>query len=352
MLVMDRRLLILTEGVRDPLAAKTGISVIRYRPEGVVAVLDSAQAGRTAEEVFGVGGELPVVGSLDDPPAADADTLLIGVAPPGGKLPGPMRRIVLDAIERGMNVESGLHEFLSEDAELRDAAARSGAILKDVRKNDERDVATRQGIDPQCLRIQTIGNDCSVGKMIAAIEVSRALRRGEHDGKFVATGQTGILIEGEGCPIDTVVGDFINGAAERLVLANQHHPILLIEGQGSLIHPRYSAVTLGLLHGCMPDGLILCYEVGRERVFGMDHVPLAPLERVIDLYERAANVMHPCRVIGVAMNSRRCSDAEAEAERERVRERLGLPVCDVLRHGPGELADAVLQYGKVIGKLS
>ena len=348
---MTRRLLILTEGVADPLAAKTAASVIRYRPEQVVAILDSTHAGRTGDELLGVGGGLPVVGSLDEPPAREADTLLIGIAPPGGKLPGAMRRIVLDAIHRGMNVESGLHEFLSDDPELRDAAARSGSVLKDVRKNDERDVATRRGIDPQCLRIQTIGNDCSVGKMVAAIEVHRALRERGRGSKFVATGQTGILIEGEGCPIDTVVADFINGAAERLVLANQHHPILMIEGQGSLVHPRYSSVTLGLLHGCLPDGLILCYEVGRERVRGMEHVPLPPLERVAELYEAMANAMHPCRVIGVAMNSRRCSDAEAEAERERVRERFGLPVCDVLRHGPGELVDAVLRHGEAIGKL-
>ena len=157
-------------------------------------------------------------------------------------------------------------------------------------------------------------------------------RRGV-DAKFVATGQTGILVEGDGCPIDCVVADFVSGAVEKQILANQHREVLFVEGQGSIAHPRYSAVTLGILHGCQPQGMILCYEAGRQYVHSMEHVPLKPLAELIAAYETMAGLMLPARVIGVAMNSRNLSDQAAEAERERVRNDLGIPVCDVIRHG-------------------
>jgi uncharacterized NAD-dependent epimerase/dehydratase family protein len=336
-----RRIVILTEGYSNPHAGKTAACVIRYRREEVLAVLDSTQRGKTAGALLGAGGDLPIVGSLAEVPTAD--TLLIGIAPPGGRVPAAWRSIILEAIGRGMNVVSGLHDFLSDDAEFAAAAREHGARLHDVRKNRERDVANRQGIRPDCLRIHTVGHDCSVGKMVVSVEVAAALKAAGHDAKFVATGQTGIMIEGDGLPIDCVVADFVNGAAEKLVLQNQHHDILLIEGQGSLVHPRYSAVTLGLLHGCMPHGLILCYEVGRERIGGMEQFAIPPLAELVRINEAMANLMHPCRVIGIGMNSRRVGADEAEAERRRVRAELGLPVCDVLRHGPDDLVQAVLR---------
>ena len=191
---------------------------------------------------------------------------------------------------------------------------------------------------------------CSVGKMVTAIETQRALVRQGFDAKFVATGQTGIMVEGDGCPIDCVVADFINGAAERLVLANQDHDILVIEGQGSLCHPRYSPVTLGLLHGCMPDGLILCYEVGRTMVRRMEHLPLPSLNEQRRLFETMASVMHPCRVIGIGMNSQYVTPEQAEKERERMEAEMGLPVCDVIRHGPETLVSAVLEQKEELGK--
>ena len=201
-----------------------------------------------------------------------------------------------------MTVVSGLHDFLADDVELAQAAARHGGQLVDLRRNDEHDVANRRGIRQGCLRIHTVGNDCSVGKMVAAVELARGLARAGVDAAFVATGQTGILVAGGGCPVDRVIGDFISGAAEKLVLANQQHEVIVVEGQGSLFHPRYSGVTLGLLHGLMPHGLILCYEMGRTAVAGMEDVPLPPLGKVVEFYEAAANLMHPCRVIGVAVN--------------------------------------------------
>jgi uncharacterized NAD-dependent epimerase/dehydratase family protein len=332
-------MIILTDGYNDSHTAKTAVCVIRYRPEEVVAVFDRGGAGKTAGELLGVGGAIPVVGALANAPAAN--TLLLGIAPPGGKIPPQWRPILLEAICRGMKVVSGLHDFLGDDPEFVRAAAEHGAELVDLRRNDEHDVAGRQGIREACLRIHTIANDCSCGKMVTAVEVTQGLNQAGVDAVFVATGQTGILVAGSGCPVDRVISDFVSGAAEKLVLANQHHEVMLIEGQGSLFHPRYSGVTLGLLHGVMPHGLIACYEMGRKAVGDMKDVRLPPLRKLLEFYEAAANIMHPCRVIGVAVNGQKYSDAEVAAECRRVEEELGLPACDVIRHGPGKLVEAV-----------
>lgn len=336
-----RRMAIITDGFNDAHTAKTAICLLRYRPEEVVAVLDRSSAGKACREVFGVGGNIPCVGTLDEAPEANA--LVIGIAPPGGKIPSQWRPVILEAIARRMTVISGMHEFLRDDEEFRRAAEQHGAALVDLRNNNEHDVADRVGLRAGCLRIHTIANDCSCGKMVAAYEVARGLNRSGVDAAFVATGQTGILIAGEGCPVDRVIADFVSGAAEKLVLANQRHEVIVVEGQGSLFHPRYSGVTLGLLHGLMPDGLILCYAMGRQCVVGMEPLPLPPLEKVVEFYESAANLMHPCRVIGVAVNGLNFSDDEVAAECEQVGRRLGLPACDVLRHGPEKLVEAVVR---------
>lgn len=337
----NRRIVILTDGRTNPVSAKTASCVIRYKPEEVVALLDTTQPGKTSQELLGIGGAIPVVAKLADAPSAN--TLLIGIAPSGGKLPPAWRAILLEAIDRGMNLVSGLHDFMSNDPEISAAAAKRGVEIYDVRKNNERDVANRKDLREDCLRIHTVGQDCSVGKMLASVELAIALKKRGHDAKFIATGQTGIMVEGDGCPVDCVVSDFVNGAVEKLVLANQHHDIVVVEGQGSLSHPRYSAVTLGLLHGCAPHGMILVYEAGRQNVLGMDYIPLPPLKKIAEVNETMAQLAIPSsRIIGVAMNSRVLSADEAEAERERVRRELGVPVCDVIRHGPDELVDAIL----------
>ncbi len=336
----NRRLVILTDGHSEPLTAKTACSVIRYCPEDVVAVFDRQTVGRTAGDVLGVGGAIPVIGDLADAPTATS--LMIGIAPSGGKIPTAWREIILQAIDRRMNIVSGLHTFLVDDPEFAAAAAEQGVELIDVRRNQERDVATREGIREDCLRIHTVGNDCSVGKMVTSIEVVRGLTQRGSDAQFVATGQTGIMISGAGCPVDRVVSDFVSGAVEKLLRENQDHDVLLIEGQGSLAHPKYSCVTLGLLHGCLPHGLIMCYEAGRQSVHGMDSVSLASLSHLKSVYETMANLMQPCRLIGVSMNSRILTAGQAEDERRRVRDELGVPVCDVFRHGPDDLVQAVL----------
>jgi len=341
---MSRRIIILTQGHTEPHAGKTAASVIRYRGQDVVALLDGTEAGRTSGQLLGV-GNVPIVARLDDVP--EANTLLLGIAPPGGKIPLAWRAIILDAIRRRkMDVISGLHDFVSDDPEFSAAANSSGVNIYDVRRNTEKTIARRIGLRPECLRVHTVGHDCSIGKMVVSIEVTNGLKKRGYDAKFIATGQTGILVEGDGLPIDCVVADFVSGAAEKLVLENQHHDIVVVEGQGSLVHPSYSGVTLGLLHGCAPQALILCYEIGRERVTGVESVQIPPLAEIKRIYDVMSNIHQPCEIIGIGINSRRVSAGEALRERERTKAEFGLPACDVFRDGPDELVEAVIRFRK------
>lgn len=368
---MPQRIAILTEGQTNPLSAKTAVSLLRYRGDEVVALIDSQSVGQSCQTLLGCGGDTPIVQGLDDLPQADppVNELIVGVASPGGRLPPPMRDTILEAARRGIDVTAGMHQFLTDDPAIVAAAKAGGATLRDLRKNHERDVADRLDLRPDCLKIHTVGQDCSCGKMVASVEVTLGLQALGQDAKFVATGQTGILVApginasltmtdderndptAGGSPIDCVVADFINGASERLVKRNQHHDIIVLEGQATLVHPSYSSVTYGLLHGTLPDGLILCYEADRPHMHGRTHLPLTPLPVIKQLYEHVANLEQPCKFIGVALNSRRLTtDAAVEDERKRVEDELGLPVCDVYREGPAVLAEAVMALKQELGK--
>lgn len=334
------RILILTEGKTNPTDAKTATGVIRYRPEAVAGILDSTLAGKTCGEVLGVGGDLPVVGSIGD---VDADTLLIGIAPSGGRLPESWRRVVREAIERGMEIVSGLHTFLGNDPEFAALARKHGVAIHDVRRPPaDLTVSKNAARLSPTFRVHTVGHDCSVGKMLVALEIDRALRNRGRSSRFIASGQTGIMIAGSGVAVDAVVSDFVAGAIEREVLANEDADFLLVEGQGSLIHPMYSGVTLGLLHGCAPQAMVMCLDATRTEVRHCD-MPMVSTEIVIDLYERLARVLVPSsRVIGIAINTSRLSEARAEEELERTHQSTGLPVTDVIRYGSEPLVAAVL----------
>lgn len=335
-----RRIVLLTDGHSTPFLAKTAINLLRYRGQDVVGVLDQQEAGKTASEVLGVGGLTPVVAHLQQVPQADA--LYIGIAPPGGKLPPEWRGLILEAIERGWDIVSGLHDFVHLNPEYAQAARRAGVHLVDVRHNHYREIAAGRGLSERCIRIHTVGHDCSLGKMVVAVEVQQALQAAGHRANFLATGQTGIMISGQGVPVDCVVADFVNGAIEHLVRATEDADFQLIEGQGSISHPAYSAVTLGLLHGCAPDGLIYCYEAGRTFVKGLDQVPLPTCEEQLDVLQRIANLRHPCQVLGIAVNTRLLSPEAAAEEVQSAERRFGLPACDVYRDGPAKLVAAVV----------
>ncbi len=367
---MPQRLAILTEGRSNPISAKTAVSLMLYRAPECVALIDAQTAGTTAQQTLGFGGAVPIVATLQDVDTlGGADTLAIGVAPAGGKLPPAMRATVLEAARRGMTIVSGLHQFLSSDPEIAQLAKQHGSTIYDVRKNDEQDVADRIGLNDTCLRIHTVGQDCSCGKMMTSTELAIELQKRGHDAKFVATGQTGIMVapgvnahlpprnlkpgeledpSGGGCPVDCVVADFINGACEKLVKRNQHHDIIVLEGQATLAHPSYSSVTYGLLHGSLPHGLIMCYEANRPHMVGREHLPLMPLDKLIKLYDHVSNLEGDCQFIGVSLNSRllKGNTAAIEDEVKRIEDTLQLPCCDPIHHGPGKLADAVMKLKK------
>lgn len=339
---MSRKMVLLTWGYSNPRTAKTAAGLLRYCPNECVAVFDPDNAGRAAQEFLEAGGRTPIIARLDEAPTGN--TLVMGIAPPGGRIPEAWRAVLLEAMDRGMNLLSGLHDFLSDDPELKAAAEKRGVTITDVRKNNFRQIAKRTGLNPNCLRVHTVGHDCSIGKMVVSLEVINGLKKRGVDAKFVATGQTGIMVEGSGLPLDCIVADFVSGGAEQLVLENQHHEVILIEGQGSLVHPSYSGVTLSLLHGCLPHALILGFEAGRDTVGGLEHVPLPRLERIRELFETMASIHQPCETIGLALNGRRVSPFEANELAKRVEARMHLPVVDVIRDGPDRLLDAVEQF--------
>lgn len=335
---MQRKMVLLTWGHSNPRTAKTATGLLRYCPDECIAVLDPDHAGKKAQEFLEVGGDTPIIASLDEAPGAD--TLVLGIAPPGGKIPPAWRTVIFQAIDRDMNILSGLHDFISDDAELAAAASAKGVVISDVRKNTFKQIARRDSFNSTCCRLHTVGHDCSVGKMVVSLELERGLKARGRDACFVATGQTGIMVSGAGLPIDCMVADFVNGASEKLVLDTQHHELIVVEGQGSLVHPSYSAVTLGLLHGCAPHGLVFVFEAGRETVGGLEHVPLPSLQKQRELFETMASIYQPCETIGFAMNGRRLNKSQADELARSIESEMGLPVVDVIRDGPDRLVDA------------
>ena len=351
----SHRFLILADGQFGPMSSKTANSCIRYLPERVVGVFDRTQAGKTAQEVLGFGGAIPVVGdfaqglALGGEEGGGATAVLIGIAPMGGRLPDEWRDWLRQAIERKLEIWSGLHTFISDDPELGGLARRLGVRILDARKPPAHlPIADGRAADVNAYVVHAVGSDCNVGKMTAMLEVRNALVRGGHRARFVATGQTGIFIEGWGTAVDAVVADFIAGAAEDLVLtAARDADIVLVEGQGSLIHPGYSGVTLGLLHGSMPRGLILCHQASREYI-GDYHgrepwVRIPPLTDLIRLYEDAARPVFPTRVLGICLNTYDLDDAAARRAVAGAARETGLPAADPVRFEPAPLADAVVR---------
>lgn len=340
------RFLVLAEGAFGPLSSKTANGCIRYTPERVVAVIDSRHAGRMAPDVIGFGDGIPVVGSLDEGMRHEPTALLIGIAPQGGKLPPAWRAVILDAIERGLDVWSGLHTFLGDEPDLAAAATRKGVAIHDLRKAPEGlPVATGKARDVDATIVLTVGTDCNIGKMTAALQVRDGLRERGNRVAFAGTGQTGILIEGWGIAVDAVIADFISGAAERLVLdAAPDADIVLVEGQGSIIHPGYSGVTYGLMHGSLPHAMVLCGQPSRKHVDSNPWVPIPPLSEMVRMHEAVLAPLRPSPVIALALNTYDLSDDEARAAIDRAARETGLPVTDPVRYDPSPVVDAIASF--------
>jgi uncharacterized NAD-dependent epimerase/dehydratase family protein len=341
--VAERRILILAEGRFRVLDAKTATCVIRYAADEVVGVLDSVTAGRTTDDVLGFGPPLPIVGTLEEGLALGPDTFLIGVAPRGGRLPAAWREMVKAALEARLTVVSGLHTFLGDDPELAEVAARSGAEIRDLRRvPEDLPVASRRAAGVEATVVLTVGTDCNVGKMTASVELAEAARRMGYAAAFAPTGQTGLFLGGKGLVVDRVIADFIAGAAEMIVLDNAPgQDFVFVEGQGSLLHPGYSGVTLGLLHGSMPDAQILVHQPTRACTLN-DEIEIMPLPDWVALHERMASYLKPAPVVGVAINGFDLDEAAAREWAGRITAETGLPAVDPVKFGAELLIEAVL----------
>jgi uncharacterized NAD-dependent epimerase/dehydratase family protein len=333
-----RRLLILAEGRSgDPHFGKTGRGVIRYRPDDVVAILDSTRAGQNDDG-------LPVVATVGDALEYEPTTALVGVATQGGRFPPAWRDLLKDSIAAGLDVESGLHEFISEDEELAALAAERDVELRDLRKPPAGlNVPTGENLSHGATTILTVGSDCAIGKMTVSLELDREARSRGIRSEFVPTGQTGMAIAGWGIAVDAVVADFIAGAAEQLVVegVKRGGEVLFVEGQGSLLHPAYSGVTLGLIHGSAPHAYVLCHMAGESVVDGDERYPIPPLSELVALHERISLLPRPAPVLAVALNTRLLDEDAARRAIEETEAETGLPADDPVRFGAGRLVDSL-----------
>lgn len=342
----DRRWVVLTDGYTTIRNAKTAHGVLRYARDPVVAVLDRDHAGKRMSQVMpALGSDAPVVSDLAAARELGASSLLLGVATAGGWIPDHWRAWLLEAVDSGMEIANGLHRFLTDDHELVERASRTGARLWDVRKPpDDLPLFTGRSLDIPQRVVTTVGSDCAVGKMTASLEIAAAGTAAGTTCEFIATGQTGILIAGKGIAVDRVISDFLSGATEELVCtADPAAEVLIVEGQGSLWHPAYAGVTLGLLHGSAPHVLVLCHQAGKSEIEEPPYSKLPPLTHMRSVYEETAGTVRPARVACVAVNCKDLDDAGARRAIEEIEDDLGLPAADVFRGGGPKLWEAVAE---------
>jgi uncharacterized NAD-dependent epimerase/dehydratase family protein len=334
-----RRLLVLAEGHSgDPHHGKTARGVLRYRREDVVAVLDS-QAEATEHE------GLPLVHTVAEALPLEPTAALVGVATAGGRFPPAWRELLRECIRAGLDIENGLHEFLARDEEMAALARDHGVELRDLRRPpDGLNVPTGENLTHGARSILMVGSDCAIGKMTVALELDREAQARGIRSEFVPTGQTGIAIAGWGISIDAVVADFIAGASEQLVVeaVRRGGELLLVEGQGSLLHPAYSGVTLGLIHGSAPHGYVLCHKADERYVDGDDRYPIPPLSELVALHEQISLLARPAKVLAVALNTRDQTEEEAREAIAAAEAESRLPADDPVRFGAGKLLEAVV----------
>ena len=319
----------------DALAAKVAQGIKDWRPELCVGQyrLDGCNADMGITDL-----------SIDEAIEQGAKTLVIGVANRGGVISQSWKTVLKEALGKGMDVASGLHNLLRDDAELVAAAEAAGRTLHDVRIPSV-DYPIANGKKRTGKRCLAVGTDCSVGKMYTALCMEKEMRERDMNATFRATGQTGILITGDGVPLDAVIADFMAGAVEWLSPDNDADHWDLIEGQGSLYHASYSGVTMALIHGGQPDALILSHEPTRSHMRGLPDYQQPSLEALRDTALTLARVVNPdVKVVGISINTAAMSDEDAKAYCAETEARMGLPTVDPFRHGAGRLVDALADF--------
>ncbi len=337
-----RRAAILAEGSFGILTSKTAVCLVRYVPDKVCCIIDSSKRGKLVEDILGFGGAIPIVGSIEEAMELSPDTLLIGIAPRGGLLPEEWRQIILRAIAFRLNIISGLHTMLTEDPEIREAARGKGVSIWDIRKPIIPDgVLTGRLAKRDGRVILTVGSDSRTGKMTVGYELVKYLELKGIKAAFVPTGQTGILLGGNGYVIDRIAGDFMSRVVEDLTYeALKTADVVVVEGQGSLVHPAYSGVALSIIHGCYPDAMILCHQPTRKHIEGYG-VEIPPLEDLITLHETIARPVFESKVIAIAVNTFDLTEVEALHTIETIHSQTRLPTDDVIRWGWQKLSAAV-----------
>jgi len=341
--VGTRRMVIYAEGSFTPLDAKTAVCLVRFVGDEVVAVIDSSRAPTTTGEAIGFGGDIPVVASLEEALTYKPNSMVIGMAPKGGMLPEGAYEVIKVALSKGLHIISGMHQFLSDDEDLSKLARESGAVIWDVRKPPQNLSISSGNQCPYCPVVLTVGSDCNTGKMTAGMVLYEALLSRGINVSFAASGQTGIMVTGRGIPVDRVVSDFIGGATERLVLESAvGKDVVLLEGQGSILHPGYAGVTIGMIAGALPHAMILCHQPSRKVIWNYT-VPIPPLDELVKLYENAISGIMKIPVIGVSLNTFDLEESQARQVIFEARETTGLPVTDPVRFGPDPLVEAIVK---------
>ena len=316
----------------SPVYTKTGAGIAHWNPDACVGQI------RLSPDAADLG--LPDM-TLDDARAAGARTLVIGIAVVGGAIPATMRAVILEALNRGLDVASGTHDRLADDPEFAAAAASSGATITDIRVPPP-GLPVGKGVKRQGKRLLTVGTDCALGKKYTALALAREMSARGMDATFRATGQTGILISGSGVPIDAVVADFVSGAAETLSPDASESHWDVIEGQGGILHPGYAAVSMGLLMGSQPDAIVVCTDATRETIVGWPDFPLPSIQDVMDLTLRIGSVVNPAiRVVGISANTSGLEEAQRAEYLRSLSETYAVPAVDSVATGVGAIVDVL-----------
>ncbi|MDJ0627567.1 MAG: DUF1611 domain-containing protein [Rhodobacter sp.] len=343
MLDPTRKLALYAEATMGQLNAKMTEGIIRYGRNPVVAVIDSHVAGKRVRDVCKLDSDVPIVATLDEAIALGADVFVLGTAPSGGRVPPEWMAVLQAAVDAGMSLVNGLHDPLSP---VFGHDLKRGQWIWDIRTpiGEIPPIATARAARLPNTRVLMVGTDMAIGKMTAGLEIYRVLRARGTDAAFLATGQIGVSIMGTGIPLDAYRVDHASGAVERMVMEAAGHDVVIIEGQGSLLHPG-STATLPLMRGSCCNAMILCHRAGMEYLDTFNDVRIPPLRNVIELNEMTASANHvltDAKVVGIALNTRDLSENDARREIARTQRETGLSVTDPVRFGAGLLADCIV----------
>lgn len=338
---IGNKVVLLCEGKFGVIESKIASAFIRFQEKKCVAVINSKFMGKSCNEILGWGEGIPILGKLEESLIFKPDTLLIGVSIQGNHFPEEWRESIITAIKNGINIISGLNYMLNEDKEFFSLSEKYGVVLVDAKKPlGEFNLSDCKVNSIDDFIIHTVGTDARVGKKTTSLEIAK---EGESRGintTFAATGQTGIMISGKGVCVDSVIGDYISGAAEQLVLdsSSKKEHWIVVEGQGALLHPAFSGVTLSLLYGAMPHKLVLCHHYNRTKYYGREQV-IPPIEEVIKMYESITKFSRQAEVVAISLNCYPLSDKEASVVIKELEDRLSLPVTDVVKFGASKIVN-------------